>query len=323
MKQQQFKVMLCRFPGGNSEHPSEVDWILNTTLACYADPRIEALHHWHLNDTPVTMSRNRAIKEAIRNQIDICLMVDSDMGPDMIDPSKAFWSRALDFIIKRYHEAPTIIAAPYCGPPPHENVYIFRWRKYQSDHPNPDYKLDQFTREEAAERTGIEAVAALPTGLIAIDMRVFTGFEAGGKKLKLAPPYFYYEWKDPEQTEKASTEDVTFTRDVHLLYGAHGLETVFVDWDTWGVHYKTKPVGKPQLLNPGDLARLFQARAGAKPDPAEAPTNGKGHDTEVIISLEEIRATKSDAPMTPAKINALIEERKVVQDGGEYRQGQP
>lgn len=259
--QQTFEVMLCRFPGNNSEHPSEVDWVLNTTLACYADKRVGQLHHWHLNDTPVTMSRNRAVKVAIQQGIDILLMVDSDMGPDHIDPSSSFWLRALDFIASRWLEAPTVIAAPYCGPPPHENVYIFRWRNYQSDSPDAGYKLDQFTREEAAERRGIEAVAALPTGLIAIDMRIFTGFQVGGEIVKLALPWFYYEWKDPEQTEKASTEDVTFTRDVSLLYGAYGLETVFVDWDAWAVHYKTKGVGKPHLINPGSLARLFKERS--------------------------------------------------------------
>jgi hypothetical protein len=261
--------MLCRFPGGNSEHPAEVDWVLNTTLVCHADRRVESLHHWHLNDTPVTMSRNRAIKEALRHGIDIVLMVDSDMGPDQVDPSKSFWLRALEFMARRWHEAPTVIAAPYCGPPPHENIYIFRWRKYQSDHPGPDYRLDQFTREEAAERKGIEAVAALPTGLIAIDMRIFSGFEVGGQVIKLPLPWFYYEWKDAEQTEKASTEDVTFTRDVSILFGAHGLETVFVDWDCWALHFKTKGVGKPQTINPGSLARLFKERV-AEQEAAQA-----------------------------------------------------
>lgn len=258
---QTFEVMLCRFPGGNSEHPSEVDWVLNTTLACYADKRVSQLHHWHLNDTPVTMSRNRAVKTAIEWGVDIILMVDSDMGPDAVDPSQSFWQRALNFIISRYNQAPTIIAAPYCGPPPHENIYIFRWRNYQSDNPDPGYKLDQFTREEAAERSGIEAVAALPTGVIAIDTRIFTGFRVGGEVVKLRKPWFYYEFKDEEQTEKASTEDVTFTRDVGLLFGGYGLETVFVDWDCWAVHYKTKMVGKPRLLNPGNLASLFKERS--------------------------------------------------------------
>lgn len=259
--EQKFKVMLARFPGGNCEHPGEVNFAINFTLACaFDDRRISGLEHWFLNDTPITMSRNRCVRDAIEKDIDILVMIDSDMGPDMVNPAHSFWTAALDFIAGRYHLAPTLIAAPYCGPPPHENIYVFRWRKYQTDHPNPDYKLDQFTREEAAERSGIEAVAALPTGLIAIDMRVFTGFKIGDEVLKLKPPWFYYEWTDEFETHKASTEDVTFTRNVHLLFGAHGLDTVFVDWDAWAVHFKQKGVTRPAMVDPGNLARLFKER---------------------------------------------------------------
>lgn len=270
--EQSFRVMLARFPGGNAEHPAEVTWVINATLECVDNPLVNNLNHWFLNDTPITMSRNRCVRDAIDARVDVLLMVDSDMGPDLINTKHPFLPNALDFMARRWHQAPTVIAAPYCGPPPHENIYIFRWRKFQSDHPNPDYKLDQFTREEAAERSGMEAVAALPTGLIAIDMRIFTGFEVNGETLKLPPPWFYYEWTDDYQSHKGSTEDVTFTRDVHLLFGAHGLDSVFVDWDAWAVHFKTKAVGQPAVVNPGGLARLFKERTlemsrnGQKPE---------------------------------------------------------
>lgn len=271
--EQKFKVMLARFPGNNSEHPAEVDFCINFTLACAFDQRVSQLEHWRLNDTPVTMSRNRCIREAIARGVDILVMVDSDMGPDMVTPQHSFWVRAFDFIISRYQQAPTVIAAPYCGPPPHENVYVFRWRNYESDHPNPDFKLDQFSREDAAQRSGIEAVAALPTGLIAIDMRIFTGFQVGDEVLKLPLPWFYYEYTDEYQTIKASTEDVAFTRDVHLLFGARGLETVFVDWDTWAIHFKQKAVVKPFAVDAGNLARLFQQSAAREAQNAQGDTN--------------------------------------------------
>lgn len=295
--EQTFKIMLARFPGGNAEHPAEVNWIINTLLFCKDDPRIGGLEHWFLNDTPVTMSRNRCIREAIAKGVDILLMVDSDMGPDLINAEHWFWPAAFDFMVSRWHEAPTIIAAPYCGPPPHENVYIFRWRKYQSNHSNPDYKLDQFTREEAAERSGIEAVAALPTGLIAIDMRVFTGFKVGDQVLKLPTPWFYYEWTDEYQSHKASTEDVTFTRDVHILFSAHGLETIFVDWDAWAVHFKEKGVPKPALINPGGLARLFQQRSAEIPVSAHAPAAqaNNGHIVGGLIAEAETAVIRSEA----------------------------
>lgn len=301
---QKFKVMLARFPGGNSEHPAEVNFCINTTLACAFDTaRVSQLEHWHLNDTPVTMSRNRCVREAIARGVDILIMVDSDMGPDLIKPQASFWARALDFIISRYHYAPTMIAAPYCGPPPHENVYVFRWRNYETGRQNPDYKLDQFKREEAAERSGIEAVAALPTGLIALDMRIFTGFQIGNEVVKLPPPWFYYEYTDEYQTDKSSTEDVAFSRDVHLLFGAYGLETVFVDWDTWAVHFKTKGVAKPHLIDPGGLARLFKKRSEGievraaleTPGPVAPAPNGHGPEADVARLKKIMEAQVTDA----------------------------
>ena len=38
------------------------------------------------------------------------------------------------------------------------------------------------------------------------------------RAIELLPkPWFSYEFKDEEKTEKASTEDIVFTRDLHLL----------------------------------------------------------------------------------------------------------
>lgn len=275
---QTFRVMLARFPGGNCEHPASVNWSINTSMFCRLDPRVGELEHWLLNDTPVTMSRNRCVREAIQQKIDILLMVDSDMGPDIdhiMDESKWFWPQAFDFMIDRWPQAPTIVAAPYCGPPPHENVYIFRWRGRQSSHPNSDYKLDQFTREEAAERSGFEAVAAIPTGLVAIDMRIFTGFKVGDTVVKLPLPWFDYEWTDQYQSHKASTEDVYFSRNVDLLFKAHGLDVVHVNWDTWAYHFKEKAVHRPHPVDPGNLAKLFN-------EGAKKYVNGKAEDSYTV-----------------------------------------
>lgn len=258
-----FKVMIARFPS-RGECAAEVDWVVDTTLQCFQDPRVESVKHWAVADTPVTMTRNRAIKDAVKNGIDILLMVDDDMGPDLINPKISFWETSFDFIVNRWNQAPTVIGAPYCGAPPHENVFVFKWNNTETDSANANYRLSQYTRSEAEDATGIKPAAALPTGVIAIDMRVITGFEHNGKKIKLphpsvsGRPYFYYEWEDAEQTQKASTEDVTFTRDVSLLYNAHQLDAVFCNWDTWAVHFKTKAVSKPYGVKPHDLAKIFK-----------------------------------------------------------------
>jgi hypothetical protein len=132
---------------------------------------------------------------------------------------------------------PTVVAAPYCGPPPHENIYVFRWANKQSNCPGPQFGVAQYSREEAVGMRGIVEAAALPTGCMLLDMRIFANWR---------DPYFYYEF-NRDCTDKDSTEDVTFSRDL-LVHGFKG----YCNWDAWAGHVKTKVVGKPTLVKPDD-----------------------------------------------------------------------
>jgi hypothetical protein len=301
-----FKVMFARFPGGNSEHPASSSWLMSTLLTAAADPRIgrENMVQFTRSDTPITMVRNLCVKEALSQGVDYLLMIDSDMQPDL-PGEQPFWATAWEFMMQRRmqedlsrshflkeHEEelyedrgglsaefeadlarllpPATICAPYCGPPPHENVYVFRWANRETGHPNPDFRLDQFTREEAAVRTGIEEAAALPTGLILYDMRVFK---------QLPPPWFRYEFGDAEESFKATTEDVYQTRNASLL----GLPQM-VAWQCWAGHVKSKTVLRPTLVTRdmvaeslrGALARPFdqgdRLMIVGQPDRPDPPT---------------------------------------------------
>lgn len=240
----QVSVLFARFPYGGTESHHVGDWLAGTVHAAKTDPRISAVRKMSVNDTPITMTRNRVLKQALAQGVDVVCMVDSDMRPDLPLPgARPFWPTALDFLLK--HEGPCLVAAPYCGPPPHENVYIFRWANLQSDAPDPDFRLEQFTREEAAARAGFEEVAALPTGLMLIDMRAIKA---------VRPPWFEYEYVDPPfNTEKASTEDVVFTRNLSLA----GVPN-YVLWDSWAGHLKTKCVGKPSPLTVESVREEFR-----------------------------------------------------------------
>lgn len=225
-------VLVCRFAYGFCEHPDTVTWMMDQLLWLERNgyqPMSTAI-----NDTPITMTRNRALKIVLEKKIDYLLMVDSDMKPDMylgIDPeAKPFLPTALEFM--KEHAGPCAIAAPYCGPPPVENVYVFRWENNESENPSQDLKLDQYSRGHASLMRGIKRAAALPTGVFLI----------GRDALELLPKdraHFYYEWKN-NSTEKGSTEDVTFSRDLQHL----GVKT-YCHWDAWAGHWKMKCVGKP------------------------------------------------------------------------------
>lgn len=244
--------------GGNggisSEHPDVRNWAVKTVAWCKQQNRIGEIYHCTISDTPITMSRNYAVERAKHCGADILVMVDSDMAPDIdlgyepyVEP---FFQSAFDFIHKRYDVGPTVVGAPYCGPPPHENVYVFRWANWQNGSANPDMRIEAYSREEAAVRSGFETVAALPTGLIAFDMRAFDLVD---------PPYFYYEYTDKTESAKASTEDVTATRDIAM----HGLlklgySPIFVNWSAWAGHWKPKCVDKPKLISADHVSSKYR-----------------------------------------------------------------
>jgi len=226
-------VMFARFPFGASDHPDTTNWLVETVLKAKSDPRIGEVHRTHIDDTPITMSRNLAVKRAQQAGADILVFIDSDMRPDLKYPgARPFWDSSLDFLLAQ--ERPSIVAAPYCGRPPNENVFVFRWFNMETGQPNPDMKLENVSRDNAAYLAGFEEVGAIGTGLMMIDMRVFE---------RLPPPYFYYEWTDATQSEKGSTEDVTFTRDAAIA--GCGL---FCNWDAWAGHHKLKCVYKPKMI---------------------------------------------------------------------------
>jgi hypothetical protein len=242
---QTFKLLICRFPGQYQEHPASSTWVSQVFARCKCDAEHLRLSHvesiW-ISDTPITMTRNRAAQIARNEGYDYLLMIDSDIAPDIYKSD--FFGEAWKFMMRRRElEAkvvngipprPATIGAPYCGPPPHENCYVFHWATTESDSPNPNYRLEMIPREHAAIRSGIEEVAALPTGLILYDVRVFE---------ELPPPWFAYEWTDKYQTAKATTEDVYQTRNASLL----GMPQ-FVAWDCWAGHVKSKTVGKPCII---------------------------------------------------------------------------
>lgn len=311
-----YRVLFCRFPGDFHENPDCTNWLVQTTLAAKADPRIEAVGQWYRSDTPITMTRNLAIQRAREAQADIVVMVDSDMVPDdmlgLDANAKPFWSTAFDFLVN--HHGPAMIAAPYLGPPPVENVYIFRWGTKQGNHPNIDLSIDQYSREEATQRTGIEEVAALPTGLCMFHLSAVD---------RLIPPYFYYEWKkgpkgEDFQSEKASTEDVTFTRDL-----AFAGVPIYCAWDCWAGHWKRKKVRKPGLISVKDVSKTYllslqrHVATGADcPVCGSVDTQKQTEPEKTAPTAEEVKKQIAEAKAEAQTVIAAAQYAKYTEDKG-------
>jgi hypothetical protein len=253
--QQKFNVGIVTFSyGGNggisSEHPDIREWMTPLVANLAKDSRVDQIRIWNLADTPITMTRNRAVLQARQHGVDVLVMIDSDMKPDMYagqPDAKPFFDTSFDFLVNHYHKGPCVIGAPYCGPPPHECVYVFKWENQRSNASYADFQLKMYERSEATRLAGIQECAALPTGLIMYDMRAF---EITEPKTASDNPWFFYEWKDKYAAEKASTEDVTMTRDLSLA-GVQklGYNPVYCNWDAWAGHWKPLCVGKPIMID--------------------------------------------------------------------------
>lgn len=251
-----FKLMLARFPGFCQEHPDSTTWYAHTLLDACLHPQIGRanVREMWVADTPITMSRNRVCHEALKEGCDYLLMLDADMKPDYLvgeDPlAKPFFPTAWDFLMRHRHQ-PCCVAAPYCGPSPDQTVYVARWTDQNAGGPSLWPKLEAFSRDEAAHKTGFEEVGGLATGVMLIDCRVLQGMERPASKQQEAGQWFDYEWSDPPaNTKKATTEDYFFTRNARFF----GFPQ-YVAWDCWAGHWKPQLVGKPSRIGADAVSR--------------------------------------------------------------------
>lgn len=238
---ERIKVGIFRFPFDMKEMSSTVDWIIRACHYLNGHERVEVVASEAIADTPVDMSRNRALKRAKELGLHFALFIDADMWPDYewlhnncteTESIKQFLPHALEFALA--HDGPCVIGAPYCCSPPEERVLVMKWAVKETDNPSMVAQIASYTRDEVIPKTGFESVAALATGLLLVDMRALD---------VLPEPYFSYQFKDDARTEKASTEDVVFTRDLHCL----GVPQ-YCFWSSWAGHWKSKMVPKPATI---------------------------------------------------------------------------
>lgn len=272
--------------GGHSgmpaEHPSCREFVVQMQSQMRNDPRIDRIEMETFSDTPVTMTRNLAIKKARENGCDLIVFFDADQDFMLHAHEpwyKPFFKEAFDAIYAHYDKGPLVIAAPYTGGANNgQNIFFFQWRNKGLMGEETSFSLEQFSREEAAQMSGIHEVAALPTGLIMFDTRIFDVLDEGrlsreqaldqykeGKITRaealrfLSDGYFYYEWTDETASKKASTEDVTATRDISLVGQMKlGYNPLRVACDSWIGHVKPYTTGRPKLFTTEQVGAVLQ-----------------------------------------------------------------
>lgn len=301
--------------------PQLVPWFAHRHLWLKQDERIGQVAFKTYGDIPLSMERNRIVKEAIAGGFDLILMLDSDNLPDLYvgkeGGAKPFLESSFDFVYDRLcRGVPSVVCAPYCGPPPHptngggENVYVFYAEADEGQDegaPNPNIRFKAYSREHAAIMRGIQPIAAGPTGVIlyttsSLELipkrqplrEILQDVQAGSlgveraKQLIEMRSWFYYEFEDGEESAKASTEDCTNTREIQLAgIAKHGEPIVFCNWDSWAGHYKPKCVGKPNPLRIESVSQVY----------AEAVRNNVSiDDAQVEIDLPDLPPREVASP---------------------------
>ncbi len=264
MKPRKFRLAFAHFPySGNGGATSEVPYVRHWKEAIIPwmlkDDRIEGYVSKDFADTPICMTRNAAVMWARRIGADFLIMVDSDMWPDRYlgHPEKdavPFLQSSFDYAYKHWDQKMLCIFSPYAGKPPEECVFVFRWIEPQADHPDDQYSLEMYSRDQAFQMGGFHEAGAGPTGLMMTDMRLFEMNDPVKVKEDLGleflkhPGWFYYEFTDDYGWEKASTEDVTFTREISQCgITKLGYNPLICNWSAWSAHMKFKAVGMPEL----------------------------------------------------------------------------
>lgn len=250
---------------GNGQYsaitPQIASWLAETQSEFDKDERVSLFDHAIYSDTPITMTRNLAVFEARKDQVDVLVMVDSDQYPDFHlnrPNAKPFMSSSFDFLYSRYERGPHVVVAPYCGAPPTQVVFVFQWVNWTDDNIDQDMRLVKYGRKQAAQMGGIQECAAGPTGLCMFDMRAFELTEPSETERSESRGWFYYEFTDRYATAKASTEDVTATRDISMIGCQQlGYNPMYCNWDAWAGHWKPICVGKPNPIVADQVSRRF------------------------------------------------------------------
>lgn len=298
--QRKLNLYVVCFPySGNSTGSSmswpTTEWLVREMIRLKTDEkftsRIDEIRLAGLANTPITMTRNLAVKQAQEAGYDLVMMIDSDMHPDVLvgeDPSAVpFLDAAFDYIYEHYDEGPNFVAAPYGGAPPHENVFGFKWEQLSNLGNEAPFELRQYLRSEVVNFEGIQDAAAAATGVILYDIRCFD---------YINPPYFQYEWEDKTESVKASTEDVQNTRDISLsVQKKLGYNPCKIAWSSWAGHLKVWCVKKPHPYNASTVAENL-ADALSRPDPRESGKlvqveNLLGPATRRLFSSGAVRST--------------------------------
>jgi hypothetical protein len=208
------RVAISRICRGKTERCEVGTWLLATALQLTKQGIY--FYDFVADKLGVEVARNWSVQEARRHECDVLFMVDADMVPN-----RAFAKRALAFLKAN---PGSVIGSPYMH---HQSNSAGGWQVFTAS-PREDGSAVR-----CKPGKGVEQVAAVGTGLCAIDLKAFD---------KLTPPYFrqFFGESNVYHEQQDGTEDVyCFVR--MTMAGVK----VCADWDCRSGHNKSITLGEP------------------------------------------------------------------------------
>lgn len=227
--ERKYKLCIGKSVGDQTEHTRFSNW---SSMFCWKlgrhEPRIETVFIYSAPSPRILLNRNMIVEAAINGGADFLLMVDPDMEPDYLsvrgeNGAFDFWRSSFGFMLQN---PGCVIGAPaLSGHPSYEpNV----WRLSPEGIP-----VKVTPREAARQKPCIEEVFAIGSGLMLIDLSIFS---------RLPQPWFDDIYEDKKKTKLKISQDFYFCRSC-----GRAEIPVLCNWAAWSRHWKYQPVERPEL----------------------------------------------------------------------------
>lgn len=224
-------------------------WLAGANLHLHTRADIGQVYIAPVDRAPVAAARNEAALTSLKCGADLLVMVDHDVAP------ADDW---LPAVLSEYHTAISlgrpagVWAAPAICSDGRSNVAVwtsppeaqFEGVDFDEAAEVQQLELWRLGAAESALLTGIQEVAAVGTGAIVIDTRIFR---------HLAPPWFAVEYTDEYEIAVGTGEDIYFTR----ACSEDGLP-VSVMWDHWAKHRRASVLDKVRGVSPMSIPTRYR-----------------------------------------------------------------
>lgn len=227
---QPYRLTVARLTGFQTECPDIGTWMGDWGIRLRVHPDVDSVDSFNVSNVRIGMCRNKCVEHARQVGSTHILWIDPDMAIDryvqrdhedrVFGRAKPWWDTAWDFVKKHPF---AVAAAPYAGKLPERPIHVFV--KNEAD------QLVRVRHEDVKMLTGWTQVAAIGSGLMLTDIRIFD---------RLEQPYFKDTFTDRTETQLHHSQDIFFSARCELAQ-----IPIYINWDCPCGHWQPTVVEMP------------------------------------------------------------------------------